>query len=60
MKRILIDPPYAAIHLHGRPDPAKPGKAVVDIYRVEGDKIIEHWDVVQPLLETRVNPRETV
>ena len=60
VKRILVDAPFAVVHLHGRPDPALPGVAVADFYRVENGKIVEHWDVIQPVPESRVNPRDMV
>jgi len=60
VKRILIDDPYAVVHLHGRPDPALPGVAVADFYRVENGKIVEHWDVIQPVPENRTNPRDMI
>ena len=44
------------IHLHGQPDPASRGGAVADIYRLKDGKIVEHWDVLQPVPETSANP----
>ena len=60
VKRILIDAPFAVVHLHGRPDISQPGVAVADFYRVEQGKIVEHWDVIQPVPETRINPLDMI
>jgi predicted SnoaL-like aldol condensation-catalyzing enzyme len=56
VKRVLVDGDLAAVHLHGRPSPDDPGGAVVDLFRLENGKIVEHWDVLQPMPETSVNP----
>lgn len=56
VKRIVVDGDIAVIHLHGRGDAATPGAAVADIYRLEGGKIVEHWDVIQPISDQTVNP----
>ena len=31
------------------------GTVVVDIFRLEDHKIVEHWDVMQPFPETSLN-----
>jgi predicted SnoaL-like aldol condensation-catalyzing enzyme len=51
VKRILVDSDHAAIHLFGQGDPKTRGAAVADIYRLEDGKIVEHWDVLQPIPE---------
>jgi len=56
IKRILVDGDYAVIHLHGRSSSADRGGAVADLYRLEDGKIVEHWDVIQPVPEKPVNP----
>lgn len=56
IKRIVVDGDYAVIHLFGQGDPKTPGAAVADIYRLEDGKIVEHWDILQPMPETSANP----
>jgi predicted SnoaL-like aldol condensation-catalyzing enzyme len=45
--RMLVDGDLCALHLRPSRDGA-PVAAVVDIFRAEGDRIVEHWDVIQP------------
>jgi predicted SnoaL-like aldol condensation-catalyzing enzyme len=56
IKRIVVDGNLAVIHLMGRTDPSTAGAAVVDIYRLDGGKIVEHWDVLQPMPASARNP----
>ena len=56
LHRILVDGDLAAIHLRGRRSPQALGGAVVDLYRFAGGKIVEHWDVLQPIPESALNP----
>jgi predicted SnoaL-like aldol condensation-catalyzing enzyme len=44
-----------AVHSHGVFSAGDRGIAVVDILRVERCKVVEHWDVVQPVPEKSVN-----
>ena len=37
------------LHYHLRMFPGDLGHAVVDIFRVEEGRIVEHWDVMQPV-----------
>lgn len=55
IKRVIADGNLVAVHSHGWSGPGKPGMAVVDIFRVHGCKVMEHWDVVQPVAEHPAN-----
>jgi predicted SnoaL-like aldol condensation-catalyzing enzyme len=37
-------------------EPSDRGFAVVDIFRLENDKVVEHWDVIQEVPEHVANP----
>ena len=56
VKRIVVDRDVAIIHLFGRGDPKTAGGAVADIYRLKDGKIVEHWDVIQPMPQSSKNP----
>lgn len=46
-KRVAADGDLVFLHLHSKENAKDPGRAIVDIFRIENDKIVEHWDVVQ-------------
>ena len=48
VKRVIWgDEDLVAIHFHFKYEPASAGYAVVDILRIDGGYIREHWDVLQ-------------
>jgi predicted SnoaL-like aldol condensation-catalyzing enzyme len=53
--RVIADGNLVAVHSHGKFAPDDRGVAVVDILRVEGCKVMEHWDVVQSVPEKSAN-----
>jgi predicted SnoaL-like aldol condensation-catalyzing enzyme len=55
IKRIIADGNLVAVHSHGKFAPDDRGIAVVDILRVQGCKVMEHWDVVQSIPEKSAN-----
>ncbi|MEY4500891.1 MAG: hypothetical protein RIS52_781 [Pseudomonadota bacterium] len=56
IKRIIADGNLVVVHSFARFSAADRGMAVVDILRVDGCKVVEHWDVVQPVPEHAANP----
>ncbi len=56
IKRVFADGDYVILHSRWRGLSDSPrGEAVVDIYRLEDGKVVEHWDVIQPIPETAAN-----
>lgn len=45
----LADGDMVALHLNSKMNKADKGEAVVDLFRLKDGKIIEHWDVIQPV-----------
>lgn len=54
--RSFVDGDHVITHTHVVRWPDDPGLAVVDIFRVEGGLIVEHWDVIQDVPAQPVNP----
>ena len=55
IKRVLGDGDLVALHLWSRQNDQDRGRAIVDIFRVENGKIVEHWDVIQAVPEKSAN-----
>ncbi|HUH78381.1 MAG TPA: nuclear transport factor 2 family protein [Methanoregula sp.] len=54
-KRIIAEGDLVAVHSHLVRQPGDRGVAVMDIFRVEKGKIVEHWDVLQEIPESAAN-----
>ncbi|QNP72005.1 nuclear transport factor 2 family protein [Streptomyces roseirectus] len=54
-KRVIAEGDLVAVHSHYIPAPGQRGQAIVDLFRVRGGKIVEHWDVVQDVPENSAN-----
>jgi predicted SnoaL-like aldol condensation-catalyzing enzyme len=55
IKRSFADGDYVIVHVHAVREPGTRGNAIVDIFKLEDGKVVEHWDVVQPIPETAQN-----
>jgi predicted SnoaL-like aldol condensation-catalyzing enzyme len=51
IKRSFADGDYVILHVHAVREPGTRGRAIVDIFRLENGKIVEHWDVAQDIPE---------
>jgi predicted SnoaL-like aldol condensation-catalyzing enzyme len=56
VKRAFVDGDHVTVHYHVRRWPGDTGWAVIDIFRIEDGLIVEHWDVMQDVVEGGPNP----
>ena len=49
VKKVIAEGDLVVLHLHGMNGPNPHGESVVDIFRIENGKVVEHWDVIQPI-----------
>ena len=52
IKRVFAEGDFVILHVHAVREPGTRGRAIVDIFRLENGKIVEHWDVAQDIPET--------
>jgi predicted SnoaL-like aldol condensation-catalyzing enzyme len=55
IKRVFADGDYVVLHVHSVREKGSRGRAIVDIFRLEDGKVVEHWDVVQDVPEKSAN-----
>jgi predicted SnoaL-like aldol condensation-catalyzing enzyme len=55
IKHIFADGDYVIVHDHAVREPGTPGFAIVNIYKLENGKVVEHWDVIQSIPEKAAN-----
>ena len=47
IKRVIAEGDLVVLHVHSTRGDDTPGRAIVDIFRLENGKVVEHWDVIQ-------------
>jgi predicted SnoaL-like aldol condensation-catalyzing enzyme len=55
IKRAFAEGDMVILHCRWVRSPGERGDAVVDFFRVEDGKVVEHWDVIQPIPENAAN-----
>jgi len=55
IKRVLSEGDFVVTHSHVQQKPGDLGAAVVHIFRFENGKIVELWDLGQPIIENSPN-----
>jgi predicted SnoaL-like aldol condensation-catalyzing enzyme len=55
IKHLFAEKNFVIAHVHGMRVPGQRGSAIVDIFRLERGRIVEHWDVMQAIPEQAEN-----
>jgi predicted SnoaL-like aldol condensation-catalyzing enzyme len=49
ISKALADDDLVALHVHLTREANDPGLAIAELFRLKNGKLVEHWDVVQPV-----------
>ncbi len=55
VKHLFADGDYVIQHVHSVRTPGSRGSAIINIFKLENGKIVEHWDVIQEIREKSAN-----
>lgn len=55
IKSVFVDGDHVILHVHAVREPGTRGNAIIDVFRLENGKIVEHWDTIQPIPEKAAN-----
>jgi predicted SnoaL-like aldol condensation-catalyzing enzyme len=49
IKQVIAEGDKVVLHVHSTRGDGTPGRAIVDIFRLQNGKVVEHWDVIQDI-----------
>jgi hypothetical protein len=55
VKRIFAEGDFVMVHMHAKREPAEDGLAIVDIFRLDAGRLVEHWEVRQPIEQSKLH-----
>ncbi|GKX64163.1 polyketide cyclase [Pragia fontium] len=55
IKQVFAEGDYVILHVKSTRSPEDNGQAIIDIFRLENGKIVEHWDVIQAIPKQSAN-----
>jgi predicted SnoaL-like aldol condensation-catalyzing enzyme len=55
IKQVFADGDMVILHVHAVREKGTRGNAIIDMFKLENGKIVEHWDVIQPVPEKSAN-----
>ena len=55
IRQVIAEGDLVVLHVHSTRGDNTPGRAIVDIFRVDHGKVVEHWDVIQDIPEKSAN-----
>jgi predicted SnoaL-like aldol condensation-catalyzing enzyme len=60
VKRIFAEEDFVIVHMHAKREPEEEGLAIVDFFRLEAGKLVEHWEVRQPITESKLHANSMI
>ncbi|PBC21997.1 MULTISPECIES: nuclear transport factor 2 family protein [unclassified Mesorhizobium] len=51
VKRIFAEGDFVIVHMHAKREPEETAIAIVDFFRLAKGKLVEHWEVRQPVAQ---------
>ncbi|MER9776938.1 nuclear transport factor 2 family protein [Mesorhizobium sp. M0220] len=60
VKRIFAEGDFVVLHMHAKREPEEEGLAIVDFFRLADGKLVEHWEVRQPIADSKLHANSMI